>query len=1086
MGLPDPLASSARDALWAIATTGAPKDDGEDWTLFGEVLGHSTGPPFCVSLRRVSLLMTSDAMPSGAQWEHFDLICPVEHKRVDFAPGMLIGIHTKSVNRSEPCKVVADESVPVWNISSFDRCLAWNVTHLFAGAYEGWLRSMWWAQQANLGLSFATHTSADWCPEVMKTWGYNHGRPVQQCPIPVTYNPVESINGILADISDLTLLRASANKSNLLMTLSPPCPSWSRGGKHSGLATDEGFCFLDAIEHVARVRPVLALFECSDGIEGHPHWRVLSAAMQLAGYSKVWSQDVAIHQITSNFRTRWIAVWVRHDIPCKKHGERFLCPTDRRINWDDVKHQHSLPTSLAADLILQAPQLQVYGDRVLLPVAKRSRDGSDMTMQQVLTQRLVQRGEVLPTLCASYTAQHLLQRDHLEAKGLFASLTQQEGKFCFIDPFTFVTLFGTTDSVALPTVLRKAFHQLGNAISQLHGLIGLLVGLESVTGESFHKQALVQQCWEDRLTAENAIIRVCDDMYVLQPVADFVAKALPSIVTWQPWLFKHTLIRFCDDATLVPLNIDENLGVIDQLLLSLDLGKHHAHSDRALGDEGALPSDVIWSDIPAHHLQVKIGSYNLCTLQVLHTSTTDPIDDPIVSPTQPWLAKETDLGLDQLQDAQQAGFLHVAEYLCQDAAPRHIAKILLLQQDGTSEWINDANLDRVGSIPVFQHGEKSLHFFKVNREACQQLLAIHIVMAIQGTYEPVHPDKWILLAGGSELRWCKICQIPRTLTPRQCDMLLGQQCHITMRNTVVCRADEPLMLINADVLWSDIRVHDVVPIAFGGMDRLSENPSSNVSNDDVVARLLQFNLEPGAVAVDEVIFHFDILQVLMPSICWCSPGSWVSTESQFRLPTQPVDLQRRYQHFVVPILVVFDWIFVEVRFFEGQWRVLYHSPEQLTIRQTNAVLELINVMGIPVAPNAYRWIRTTEDNDLAPWHTLRTFYARAGAPLLPESHRSLQRLQRTQHTQHIMQILDQADLVWRDTQAEDRMVQLARACRQAFLMAIMESPSRAEDLLRRATGRPLPVYDIREIFFIADEWLEMRLNIYRTPRLGHQ
>ena len=224
MGLPDPLASSARDALWAIATTGAPKDEGEDWTLFGEVLGHSTGPPFCVSLRRVSLLMTSDAMPSGAQWEHFDLICPVEHKRVDFAPGMLIGIHTKSVNRSEPCKVVADESVPVWNISSFDRCLAWNVTHLFAGAYEGWLRSMWWAQQANLGLSFATHTSADWCPEVMKTWGYNHGRPVQQCPIPVTYNPVESINGILADISDLTLLRASANKSNLLMTLSPPCP----------------------------------------------------------------------------------------------------------------------------------------------------------------------------------------------------------------------------------------------------------------------------------------------------------------------------------------------------------------------------------------------------------------------------------------------------------------------------------------------------------------------------------------------------------------------------------------------------------------------------------------------------------------------------------------------------------------------------------------------------------------------------------------------------------------------------------------------------------------------------------------------
>ena len=477
---------------------------------------------------------------------------------------------------------------------------------------------------------------------------------------------------------------------------------------------------------------------------------------------------------------------------------------------------------------------------------------------------------------------------------------------------------------------------------------------------------------------------------------------------------------------------------------------------------------------------MKIGSLSLCELHVVKTGILDLPDDPILSPTQPWDGEGADPELDHLREAQQAGFLHVVEYLCQDEAPRHTAKVLLLHQDGSSEWINDANLDRLGSIPVFQQGDKALHFFKANREACQLLLGIHIVMAVQGLYDPVHPDKWVLLAGGRELRWCKICHIPRTVTPRQCDRLMEQQCHITMRNTVVCRPDEPLMLINGDVLWSDTRVHDVVSIAFGGMDRLVDRPSCNVHNDEVRARLLQFNLEPGALALDEVAFHFDMLQVLMPSICWCSPGTWASVESQFRLPTQPVDLQRCYQHFVVPILVVFDWIFVEVRFFEGQWRVLYHSPEQLTIRQMNAVLELINVMGIPVGPNAYRWIRTAEDNDLAPWHTLRTFYARAGAPRLPESHRSLQRLQRSQYTDHIMQIIDQADLVWRETQAEDRMVQFARACRHAFLLAITESPSRADDLLRRATGHPLHIYDIHEIFFIADEWLEMRLNIYRT------
>ena len=603
--------------------------------------------------------------------------------------------------------------------------------------------------------------------------------------------------------------------------------------------------------------------------------------------------------------------------------------------------------------------------------------------------------------------------------------------------------------------------------------------MESVGVEPVQKLKIVQQCWEDRLTSDKAVIRACDDMYELQPLADFVAKAVPSIATWQPWLVGHKLIRFCDDSTLIPLNVADSVSVLSQLLVSLDLAGHVPYL-RLSWDGRALPGDIMWHDLPEGDINLKIGSFSLCTMQVICTTTANNDEDPIVSPTQPWVGDDADPEFDRLQDAHRAGFFHVAEYVCQDEQPCQVGKILLIQQDGTFDWISSANLDRLGSIPTFNHQGASTHFFKVSRDASQHLLGVHAVMAIQGRYDPTDPNKWILLAGGQDLRWCKICQVPRSATPRQCNDLLQQQCNVTMRNLVECRADQPLMLINGDVLWSDTRVQNVVSIAFGGMDRLSEQPSCNIQNDEITARLLQFNLEPGAIGLDEMIFHFDILKVLVPSICWCPPGTWANNESQFRLPTEPLDLQRCYQHFVVPILVLFDWIFVEVRFFERQWRVLYHSPEQLTIRQTNAVLELINSMGVPVAPNAYRWIRTAEDNELASWHTLRTFYARAGAPLLPESHRSTQRLQRSQYASHVTQVIDQADLVWRETQANDRMVQFARACRSAFLIAITESPSRAKDLLLRATGRPLPVYDIREIFFVADEWLEMRLNIYRT------
>lgn len=1077
-GLPSTLADSVCCALKSIATSGACRGASDEWIMFGEVVESTTGPPLRVDMRRTSMLL--DPVADHEDWATFQFICPDVHERVDFSAGMWVGALVQPHQRLANCQVYADQAMPLWNVSHHDKHLAWNVSHLFAGAYEGWLRSMWWLQQANLGHVFATHTSVDWCPKVMKTWSFNHGRDHLKSPITAAFNSTEVFTGILADISDQSLLRATSHKLNLIMTLSPPCPSWSRGGKHSGLASDEGFCFLDSIEHVARVRPILALFECSDGLEAHPHWRALSAALQLAGYRKIWSQDLAVHQLTSNHRTRWLSAWGRKDIDLHPSRETLLCAANRRLPWNDCKHLFALPKTLQEALRLTPDQQAIYGNRDMLPPAKRARVVEGVDDVQVLAQRVAHGGEYLPTLCASYPAQHLLNKEHIQTKGIFATLTQKEDQFCFIDPFVFVALFGTTDSIALPVDPKLAFHQLGNAISQIHGLVALLFGLEGIEGGTIDKMQLVMQCWEDRLTVDSAMIRVCDDMLVLQPFADFIAKAIPCIATWQPWLIDHTLVRFSSDASLIPLNVSAEMRAVDKLLAALDLADHHAGLVNLIRDGTPLPVDSAWADLPAGDISVKLGGFVLCSLQVVHTDRQLVEIDPIVSPTQPWCPDEEDPVLDNLRDLHRAGFFHVAEYVCQDDEPRQKAKILLVQQDGTFEWIQDANLDRLGSIPMFQHQEQMLHFFKVNHDACRALLGVHVVMAIQGSYQPVSSSKWVLLAGGHDLKWCKICQVPRTVTPQQCDEFLEQQCHVTMRNLVECRQDQPLMLINGDLLWCDTRVRDVVPILFGGMDQLTEYPSCNVQNDDVVARLLQFNMEPGALAMDEILFHFDILQVLMPSICWCPPGLWVNNESQFRFPHEPADLLLAFQHFVVPILVVFDWIFVEVRFFEGQWRVLYHSPEQLTIRQMNAVLELINVMGVRVLPNAFRWIRATEDSELYAWHTLRTFYARAGAPLLPVTHRSVQRLQRTQFTEHVMQVIDQADFVWREIRTDDRMLQFARASRNAFLVAIMDSPSRAADLVLRATGRALHTYDLREVFFVADDWLEQRANICRT------
>lgn len=322
------------------------------------------------------------------EWATFQLVCPAVHERVDFTSGMWVGALVKPHQRLANCQVMADDTMPLWNISRFDKHFAWNVSHLFSGAFEGWLRAMWWLQQANLGHSFATHTSVDWCPEMMKTWSFNHGRDHIKSPIAAAFDSKEVFNGILADVSDLTLIRATSHKMNLLMTFSPPCPSWSRGGKHSGLANDEGFCFLDSIEHLVRARPVLALFECSDGLEAHPRWRAISAALQLAGYRKIWSQDLAIHQLTGNHRTRWLSAWCRKDVACQPSQERLLCAANRRVQWNDPKHLFALPKVLNDTLKLTPEQLEIYGNRDLLPPAKKARVGEGADGYLVLSQRV--------------------------------------------------------------------------------------------------------------------------------------------------------------------------------------------------------------------------------------------------------------------------------------------------------------------------------------------------------------------------------------------------------------------------------------------------------------------------------------------------------------------------------------------------------------------------------------------------------------------------------------------------------------------------------------------------------------------------
>ena len=111
-----------------------------------------------------------------------------------------------------------------------------------------------------------------------------------------------------------------------------------------------------------------------------------------------------------------------------------------------------------------------------------------------------------PTLCASYSEQHLLDPQHLSRTGLFAVLQLLPAGYAFLEPARFLALLGAVTDQVLPSKLPEAFRIVGNAIAVPHSLLTVLVGLQSLLSARVDIYAQIQACWKCKISAANAIV----------------------------------------------------------------------------------------------------------------------------------------------------------------------------------------------------------------------------------------------------------------------------------------------------------------------------------------------------------------------------------------------------------------------------------------------------------------------------------------------------------------------------------------------------------------------------------------------------
>ena len=398
--------------------------------------------------------------------------------------------------------------------------MPFHAVHLFSGGYMGWSRAFDALTKTDLCVGAGSQIFVDHDPVVMECCAKTHGLTVKRGPSVPAICEWKPMKALCTAVGDVTICHHFDFLDNMVFTMSPPCVSWSRGGKRQGLNCAAGYAFQEAVELIEVSQPIAVFGECADTTPEHEHFSLVEASLKVIGYKRVWQQIVQAHTLTHNMRTRWLFTWIRGDVSGSPVDATFVLRAPPLTLWNSPSHSLWIPPSVSVQLSLPPRLVDFYSDIDFLPPAKRSRILSGCP-NAVLHARVVSSTEPLPTLCSSYTKQHDLQTAHIRDKGVFGFLTQIDDEVRFVDPLRFIPIFGTMSKCVLPKTVCDAFHILGNAIIVPHALLCLCVGFSSLLDQSTNPVAEVARCWHQRLIRHHAIVQETEDFIVIWPWDDF-------------------------------------------------------------------------------------------------------------------------------------------------------------------------------------------------------------------------------------------------------------------------------------------------------------------------------------------------------------------------------------------------------------------------------------------------------------------------------------------------------------------------------------------------------------------------------------
>ena len=258
---------------------------------------------------------------------------------------------------------------------------------------------------------------------------------------------------------------------------SPPCPPWAITNSSPGFARSDGLTFVHMMAYMAWIRPKIIVIENIATITRHPHWKLIVALFQWAGFNIRGFHNLNLLDHIPQRRDRMIliATDARMDFDENHIFDRW--PVNRPLSlksYDAIIHDLEAWTDYTS---ISDMEMKLYTDVSLLPTDATVSGHQKRSKRDLQHYRFRDEDSYAACFMTSYGRPCEVKNELLDQGGLYGSLLMQGNSIRKFALPEIVILQGTSGPCWVSTNIRQALKILGNCIAVPHALWGLINGL---------------------------------------------------------------------------------------------------------------------------------------------------------------------------------------------------------------------------------------------------------------------------------------------------------------------------------------------------------------------------------------------------------------------------------------------------------------------------------------------------------------------------------------------------------------------------------------------------------------------------------